>query len=260
MTLYGRSTKWAAALALGLAGLIGVGAATVPAAPARNAASTFELTLEGTMTFDDEVVRVQGTFRSRAPFCATGTLVDPASLQGAWRFACDDGTGSLTVSFAVPAPSLSNSTWRILDGSGRYAGLRGRGSVRSEVLDSGPRGVTWRTTFQGDVDFDAVAPTIALSSATAKKLRHPAGAYALRLRIALRDNVTDNPVSYIVRARGPGLRELARRFGTANTGAVSTTLRIRPIAGARTVRLQLTAEDPVGNSASVWPRELRLPR
>ena len=47
MTLYSRSSRWAAALALGLAGLIGVGAATVLAAPARTAATAFELTVEG---------------------------------------------------------------------------------------------------------------------------------------------------------------------------------------------------------------------
>ena len=46
MTFHGRTTMWATALALGLAGLIGVGAATVHAAPARTAAPAFELTLE----------------------------------------------------------------------------------------------------------------------------------------------------------------------------------------------------------------------
>ena len=46
MTMYGRSSRWAAALALGLAGLIGVGAALVLAAPARPAATAFELTFE----------------------------------------------------------------------------------------------------------------------------------------------------------------------------------------------------------------------
>lgn len=52
--------------------------------------------------------------------------------------------------------------------------------------------------------------------------------------------------------------ELARRLGTG-TGAVSMTVRIRPPAGARTVQLQLTGEDPVGNTVSVT-RALKLPR
>ncbi len=63
MTLYGRSSRWAAALALGLAGLIGVGAATVLAAPARSAATEFELTFEGTWEWSD--VYFFGPFRRR---------------------------------------------------------------------------------------------------------------------------------------------------------------------------------------------------
>ena len=110
--------------------------------------------------------------------------------------------------------------------------------------------MTWRSTLQGVVDQDAVAPTIAFSSATAAKLRRPAGSYALRLGIALRDNVTDNPVSYTLRVTNGG-RELARRFGTAKTEAVSMTLRIRPPAGARTVRMVLGGSDPVGNEVSI---------
>ena len=262
MTLYGRSTKWAAALALGLAGLIGVGAATVSAAPARTAASAFELALEETSTWDDELVfTYQGTFRSGAPFCATGTVVDPPGWN-TLQLACDDGTGSLTVSLASVGYGESpwNTTWRILDGSGSYAGLRGKGSLRGELLSSHPGGGTWRSTFQGVVDRDAVAPTITLSSASATKLRRPAGTYVLRLGIALRDDVAGNPVSYTVRASGPGGREWARTVGTARTEAVSIKLRIRPIAGARTVRLELIAEDPVGNTAYDWPRPLRLPR
>ena len=53
--------------------------------------------------------------------------------------------------------------------------------MREELLGSDPGGVTWRRTFRGAVDRDAVAPTITLSSATAKKLRRPAGAYEISL-------------------------------------------------------------------------------
>ena len=268
MTLYGRSSRWAAALALGLAGLIGGGAATVLAAPARSAASAFELTLEVTDTWrwEGDVLlegKREGTFRSQGPFCATGTFVD----DGRWRLTCDDGTGSLTVSI-LPAVdpfmlvSRWNSTWRIVDGSGSYADLRGRGSLAGELLssktsDSGSV-TTWRSTFQGAVDQDADAPTIAISKATATKLPRPVGAYSIKVALALRDDVTDSPVSYTLRAFAGGA-ELARRFGTARTEAVSVTLRIRPPAGARTVRLALTAADPVGNATSVR-RALSLPR
>jgi hypothetical protein len=128
------------------------------------------------------------------------------------------------------------------------------------VLRSDPGSGAWRSTFQGVVDRDAVAPTITLSSASATKLRRSAGAYALKLVLGLRDDVAGNPVSYTVRARGPGLRELARSVGTTRTEAVSIKLRYRPLGGARTVRLQISGEDPVGNEVSIWPRALRLPR
>jgi hypothetical protein len=155
-----------------------------------------------------------------------------------------------------------NASWRILWGTGSYAGFHGRGSLRGELLgrEITPAGsmVTWRGAFQGAVDRDAVAPTITLSRAAATKLPRPAGAYALKLGIGLRDDVADNPVSYTLRATAGG-HELARRFGTARTEAVSMTLRIRPPAGARTVRLPLNAEDPVGNTIFIR-RALRLPR
>lgn len=269
-------SRWAPALALGLAGLIGMGAATGRAAPPQTAASAFELTLEGkdTMQWEDEGIledKRAGTFRSRAPFCATGTFIDddyPNVLDAErWQFICDDGTGSLTVSIAPmwwTAHPWNTATWDwdILEGSGDYAGLRGRGSLEGEVIGreiSDSRSVvTWRNTFRGSVDRDAVAPTISFSSATATKLLRPTGAYALRIRLALRDDVTDNPVTYTLRTSAGGV-ELTRRFGTAKTEAVSMTLLIRPPARARTVRLQLTGEDPVGNAVSVT-RALRLPR
>jgi hypothetical protein len=163
MMLKGRSSRWAAALALGFAGLIGVGAALVLAAPARTATTAFELTLEAKFLPPDFMTTEGGTFRSRAPFCAGGTFVQdvvgyapPADYVGfadRWQFMCDDGTGSLTVVV------LQDSTWRISDGSGGYAGLRGRGSQRWERLcgdncDLG-RPIPWRGTLLGVVDWGA---------------------------------------------------------------------------------------------------------
>ena len=132
--------------------------------------------------------------------------------------------------------------------------------MRGELLGGGgpfaPPGLvtTWRSSLQ----LDTVAPTIDFASATVTRLRRTAGAYALKLRIGLRDDVVDNPVSYTLRVSADGV-EVARRVGTTRTEAVSMTLRIRPGAGVRIVRLRLTAEDLVGNAASVG-RALRLRR
>ena len=276
MTLYRRSPRWAAVLALGLACLIGVGATTVPAAPARTAASAFELTLDArdTMRWDDELnfeSRTEGTFRSRAPFCATGTVEAGSvpTLDGRWPllFTCDDGTGSLTVSdvqVSSGQAAWENTTWRILDGSGSYADLRGRGPLRRELLGreiSDLESVTtWRGSYQGTVDRDAVEPTVNFSSATATKLRRPAGAYTLKLRLALRDDVTEHPVSYTLRVTTVHrANQLAQKVGTATTGSAAMTLRIHPPSGLRTVRVALTGADPAGNEVSVR-RAVSLPR
>ena len=119
MTRNGRSSRCAAALTLGLAALVAAGAATVHAAPAaRTAASPFELTFEATPTTPSppEYWAVEGTFRSRAPFCASGRFVLAYYDEGGARFTCDDGTGSLTVGFG-------REGWTIGDGAGSYAGF-----------------------------------------------------------------------------------------------------------------------------------------
>ena len=271
MTIDRSFVAGAAVLALGLAGVIGGGAAPVQAAGA--AASELELTLEGKTAWEGEVpVSSGGRFTSRAPFCATGTFIDSAAQE---RLTCDDGTGSLTVSIADgPIGHAATSSWRILEGSGSYEGFRGRGSSKWENLgyegDLASGFTLWRSTLRGVVERDAVAPTIALARATATKLRRPVGAYSIKLALALRDDVTDNPVSYLVRvlpescARGVercgGRIELARSFGAASLrGVVPLTLHIVPRARLRAVRVHLSAEDPVGNKSSV-DRVLRRPR
>jgi hypothetical protein len=276
MTVYGRSSRWAAALVLALVGLIGGSAATTSATPAAAVPNAFQLTLEGRLTLatvvSDEVPEVtsRGTFSSRAPFCARGTFVDllvvPTIPIGYRRFTCEDGSGSLTVDFGTTEVWRPwGARWVIFDGTGSYAQLRGRGSLRGEVLGGkiDPQlggAVTWRSTLEGVVDRDAVAPTITLSRATATKLRRPAGAFTIRLLLALRDDVDGRPVYYTLRVATLGGTELARRFGMATTPALPLTLRINP----RNVRvnavwLELDAEDPIGNASSL-SRWLKLPR
>jgi hypothetical protein len=256
---------------IALAGVVAMSTATSLAA--RSASSPFELTVEGrdTWEWDGDVllgVDLRWTFRSAAPFCATGTFLEYGGPGGTtWRLTCDDGTGGLTLFIARawnhdPQVHVWNTAWRILDGSGSYADLKGKGSMRIEVLSSESSDrksvMTWRSTLQGVVELDAVAPTIAFWGATAAKLQRPAGSYALRLGVALRDDVLDNPVSYTLRVTSGG-RKLAEKSGTTRKEAILMTLRIRPPAGARTVRLVLTGSDPVGNEVSLT-RSLKLPR
>jgi hypothetical protein len=254
-----RSFSWVALLGVGLAGVVAVSAAT--ALPARSTASAFELTLEATWYDGPWVFSPQGgTFRSRAPFCATGTFVEGyvRSDGRGWWFRCDDGTGSLAVSI-----SQDNTTWRIRDGSGSYSDLRGSGSLRGESLPcescDPESGSPWRGSLQGVVDRDAIAPSIDISSATATKLSRPA-AYSIKIALALRDDVEENPVAYKLRVTDRRGVELASKEGTTASGSVSMTLRVVPSSKRiRSVQLRLSGSDPIGNEVSL-ARSLKLPR
>jgi hypothetical protein len=114
------------------------------------------------------------------------------------------------------------------------------------------------TRFAGFAGDDTVPPSIAVLSANLSQLRHPGGVYSLRLRVLIRDDVDRNPVGYTVVVKG-GRLTLARKIGTTAFGTVSLALRIRPRRASRSVRVVVTAIDPVGNEASLT-RIVRLPR
>jgi hypothetical protein len=239
--------------------------ATALAAPTE--ASPFELTIEyggEDPWWEFPSPQHEGTFAARAPFCRSGTVVELGTLDPwgvKYRFTCHDGSGSVVVSSAdVLFPWLDplwlepwTTTWRIVEGTGRYVDLRGKGSLRSEILVADPDGrFTLRSTLQGIAAEDAVAPTIGFSSVEVTKLRRPGGAYSLKLEIALRDNLEGNPVSYTLRVTpATSARELASSFGTTQAGAVSVTMRTPRVYGLRAMLLRLTASDEVGNESSV---------
>ena len=90
------------------------------------------------------------------------------------------------------------------------------------------------------------------------KLR-PARTYSLRLVVAIRDDVDGNPVGYAVTVKGNG-SALGRKVGSTASGAVTLTIRVRvPNSRLRTIRVQVTATDPIGNERSL-ARSLTLPR
>jgi hypothetical protein len=261
--------------ALAIVGVVAVG--TAAALAARTEASPFALTLEGrrvavpvSPNFPFGLTH-EGTFASRLPFCESGTFSDVRIVDGGGfptegirRLRCDDGSGTMDVAVA---PLLQEhdppftATWNILDGTGSYEGLRGKGSIRGEPLTGSvgdPLSQTWRGTYRGLADRDNAAPTIAVSSVRLTKVRRPAGTYAVRLTLSLGDN-DGNPVTYIARVTAGGL-ELGRKFGTTRTGTVTLAMRVRPQnARVRALRLDVVASDPVGNESS-HRRVLSLPR
>jgi hypothetical protein len=242
------------ALLVVLIAIVGLGAASAMAAlAARSAARPFELVFNGGYESDyDGVLLLAGSFTSKAPFCESGSA---ATVElDAPRFSCADGSGSITLDVGSRPDPFGDRGWRILEGTGHYAGLRGRGMVRGEDW-------TEELTFQGFVAEDAVAPTIALASAKASKVKGKKGVYTIPLALDIRDNVEDNPVTYkvvVTRESGAG-PWLASKSGEA-IGGTTFELRIRrPNEPVRAVLIRTTAVDPVGNVSSL-EATVKLPR
>ena len=120
---------------------------------------------------------------------------------------------------------------------------------------------------QGFVAADAVAPRLAFTSASAKKLRRPAGAYSIHVALSLRDDVEANTVAYRLRVKeGPEhprdrrLWVIDNKDGSTASGSVSMKFRVYPSSKrVRSVELRLTGSDPVGNEVSLT-KWVRLPR
>ena len=187
-----RSLNWIVLVGLVLASVVAVGAATALAA--RSAASPFELVFEGR---DEAVVRRRRLFwlahtsgRSRRAHRSASieTAVDlPDPRDVLMHYTCSDGSGSLTLRIGSHPWPRSESGWTIAEGSGRYAGLRGKGKSSSEALDGDDPFalvVPFRATFQGFADADGVPPSLALTSARATKLRGTGRWYAIRVALS----------------------------------------------------------------------------
>ena len=181
-------------------------------------------------------------------------------------YTCADGSGTLTTNqedwYELKPPFTD--VWNIVEGTGRYADLRGRGTYRGEQLSGvheDPYSVVFRSVYTGMVDFDAVGPTITVASAKLTKLRRPVGTYSLWLRISMRDKDRGARLTYTVGVQPTSgeLPYLVEKNGSTSAATVTVTVRFRPASGARTAVVDVDAEDPVGNvRRTSW--RLKLPR
>ncbi len=247
-----------AAMLVVLIAIVGLGAASAMAARgAASAAKPFELVFNGAYPLDDVGggMWLAGAFTAKAPFCESGSAVDLD--LGVRRFVCADGSGSITLE--APFGAIAGD-WRILEGTGQYAALRGRGTSWEEMLSDDPWFGEFRSTYQGLVDADAVAPTIGLA-AKAFKVKGKKGVYTIPVALEIRDDVEGNSVAYkvaVTRESGAG-PWLASKSGEG-IGDITFELRVRrtnePV---RAVRIRTTAMDPVGNESTLDIR-VKLPK
>ena len=200
----------------------------------------------------------QGTFTTSAPFCPSGTAED-ISVDGGTdiarrRFRCVDGADFTALVSPLPAEHGGIGVWQIVDGTGRLADLRGKGTFTSTRVDGrsdDPATITFRSTWEGVADFDVEPPSLAIAKASAKKLRRPKGTYTARITFSLADAV-GGPVSYQLELNDLRThRGLVFRIGTATAPDVSLTARVKPSPRSRTLQVKLSASDVVGNTATV---------
>lgn len=259
-----------AALSAGIAALLGVGALVTGLG--RASPSPFDLVMRDGFHSSagpaDKFVlgfRHEGPFTASAPFCFSGyaldlVLVPPLELR---QFTCADGSGSITVrKFVVRADAQythEEGTWTIIEGTGRYSTLRGKGTSVLDTISGDPANhitTRYNETWGGVIDFDTTRPALRISQASVKRLSRPNGAYRIHVVCSARDEPADSAVAYAITVSGGGA--FFRRSGTVTSGTISITFRVRPAKGVRKLRLTIVASDPVGNETKVT-RNLRLP-
>ena len=173
------------------------------------------------------------------------------------RFDCGGGAGSIVARTWLldgdPSLGYEEGAWLIVAGTGPYEGLRGKGTYVRAFLEGEPASIAevWR----GLVDYDDTAPQVTLGKISATTPRQPGGAYLIRLRLSARD-ASGGQVNFLVTARSSIL--LAAKYGIAPSGTASVVLGVRPRPGEHRVRLEVAANDQVGNERTIV-RALTLP-
>lgn len=251
--------------------LMTVSGITAAASAARTAApSSFELVFDAhrePAEFSPIGFVPVGSFTASGSFCPSGrgTTTDvtvDATIQLARLLTCADGSGSATAVVSFASGSFEDSTagaWRIVSGTGQYAKLRGRGTFHGVRTGGDPNdfgSITFRSTWKGVADYDDAPPEIAFSRTSVTKLRRPAASYLLR--VALSAQETSGVVRYRITVSGKRAF-LASRLGETQSGRASAAIRVRVPKSVRTLHLEITASDPLGNESKA-SRDVRLPR
>ena len=239
-----------AAVTLLLAGVVAASAGA-----AGHSRTSFQLVFDGS---HNAALLHEGQFTTSATFCPSGSAedvsLDAPSETAVRRFRCSGSAGEFSARVTpLPAEHGGIGTWQVVDGAGPLATLRGKGtwtSTRTAGRPDDPATITFRSSWAGVVDFDTDPPRVAVTKASAKKLRKPKGTYTLKLSLSLEDDA-GGPVSYQVEVNDPRTRRgLAFRIGQATAPTVSLTIRLKVPAPTRTLQLRLSATDVVGNEAT----------
>lgn len=223
---------------------------------------SFHLVLDGK---HDAQLHHDGTFSTSSSWCPSGTAadvsVDSDTDTATRRFSCAGGGDFTATVVPLPAEHGGSGSWQIVDGSGPLTNLRGKGtftSVRTGGNPNDPETITFRSTWDGVADFDVAPPTVAIGSVSKHKLRHPRGAYRLRVALSLSD-AGGGPVSYTLHVLNPKKPTVTYAYKTGQaTGTVTSKFRIKVPKTRRVVELKIDASDAVGNASTAATKKIRL--
>jgi hypothetical protein len=214
----------------------------------------------GAPSVSDLGTRYEGTFTASAPFCPAGSAADvqqyPFAIVAVRSLTCRDGSGGVVLRIGPRTGEESlggTGTWTIVDGTGRFAGLRGTGKwlVGGEDLASGRP--TFRMALSGVAAFDVGAPRIAFARSSVTSTKRDC---IVRYTFSAADDVVSHSVSYRVSVLAGG-RLLGMRDGTTAAGQ-PVSLSQRVPRGVRNVTVVMTAADPLGNTSRL-ARSIRVP-
>ncbi|MDX6413547.1 MAG: hypothetical protein QOH23_957 [Gaiellaceae bacterium] len=235
--------------------MLAIGAVVLVGARGAGAAapSSFHLVFDGK---HNAALLHEGTFTTSSSWCRSGTAadtaIDEATLTATRLFRCTEG-GDFTASVSpLSAEHGGIGSWQIVAGSGALADLRGKGNFTSTRLSGGadPATITFRSTWDGPADFDAVPPAVALTRSSVRKLTRPKNTYSVRLVLSLTD-ASGGPVSFVLQLVDPShpATTFAYKLGKTASGSVTKTIKIKP-KKTRRIRIDLEASDQLGNTSS----------
>ena len=221
---------------------------------AGSAAKPFELVFNGEYEFDDD-----------GACCGAGSLhLEGAVLRvrvrrrrGSRLVASPARTAAAASRSIYGGPPLARARidgdgdWRILEGTGQYADLRGRGTSRGEMLSDDPvrrsaaartRGSWTQTRWRRQ----------SASRPKAFKVKGKKGVYTIPVALEIRDDVEGNPVAYKVAVSARAAPDHGWPRSRARRSEVSpSSSRSPPQEPVRAVLIRTTAVDPVGNESAL---------
>ncbi len=173
------------------------------------------------------------------------------------RFTCSDGSGSVTARvelFPAEHDAGGSEPWEIVDGTGQYATLRGKGTWRSVSVSGNqedPITLTFQIYWTGVVAFDAVPPTVSVKRVTLKQ--RSKSAYLVQLRLSASDDNPSNAISYVVTLLGSnGNRHTVYTSKAPEMpGPKTISFTAHAAAGTKSLRAAIAVSDPLGNKRTV---------